>query len=74
MRIADRIHEIACKIAPDYPGIGDAEQWEQLYAIEAAHEGALRANADLHKLVSELAFRLELTPDEVIAIATEATP
>jgi len=65
-KLTERIREIATATAPEYPGVADAEPWEQLYAIDSAYKGTDAANRDLHTLIDLLREKLGWTPLEVV--------
>ena len=70
-RVAEKVGEVAVKVAEDYPGVAEAEPMEQLYAIEASYEGCDAANKGLHKIIEVLRLRLELSVEDVVAIHEE---
>ena len=65
------LKETAKRIAPDYPGINEAEPWECLWAITASYEGTLSANRGLHKVLNGLRQRFNLEPIELVEMCEE---
>lgn len=71
MNLKQRIDEIARKIAPDYPNIENADEFEQLWAIEQSFEGTELALKDWSNLVDELAKRLNYSKEDILKIFQE---
>ena len=66
--MADRIKQLAQKIAPDYPGIDSAPPFEQLYAIEQAHLGLTLALQDWQRVCDKLQEMAGATDEQVFTI------
>lgn len=66
MNTSHTIKTLAKKIAPDYPYRNDIMlESEYLWAIESAYEGTNQALEGAHRVINDLASRLDLTPDDV---------
>uniref|UniRef100_A0A6M3LQU1 Uncharacterized protein n=1 Tax=viral metagenome TaxID=1070528 RepID=A0A6M3LQU1_9ZZZZ len=70
-KLLDRIHEVALKVAHDYPNIQKCDVLEQISAIESSYEGTNQANKDLHKLIKILREKLGMSVVDMIKLWEE---
>jgi len=70
-KLLDRIHEVALKVAHDYPSIEKCDALEQISAIESCYDGTHAANEDLHKLIKILRKKLGMSVVDMIKLWEE---